>query len=100
MRLGKEKIQQLAKVCMFELEEDAIEKIDLEFEQLMENMKALEAIDTTNIEPMIYCVDQVFHYMREDDVIENVSLQEVLSNVPNKIDNFVSVAKVVKDEQE
>lgn len=94
--LSREKVKQLALNCMFSLTDDEADLISQEFDILMSQMALLDKIDTDNVETMDYPFESAYTYLREDDEIINLNVQETLSNGPLVEDNFFVVPKVVK----
>lgn len=94
--LSREKVKQLALNCMFKLSDEEADLISQEFDVLMSQMALLDKIDTTDVETMDYPFESPFTYLREDDEVINLSVDEALSNGPLVEDNFFVVPKVVK----
>lgn len=95
MELTKEKIEELAKLYCFQLTEKEVEEILIEFQHLIQNMALLNQIDTEAVEPMVYPFEQATSYLREDDVIHELSVQQVLENAPKVENDYFVVPKVV-----
>ncbi len=86
----------LAHQLMFDLSDDEAKDIALEFETLQKQLSILEAIDTTNVEEMVYPFEMPTTFLRED-VVENVcSQQDALKNAKAQKEGHFVVPKVVK----
>lgn len=94
-KLSKEHIQKLANQLMFRLSDDEIKEIQVEFETLTKQMATLDKIDTTDVEPMIYPFEIVSTSLRDDEVVSELRLEDVLLNAPETQDNYFVVPKVV-----
>ena len=93
--LSKEHIQKLANQLMFRLSDDEIKEIQVEFETLTKQLATLDKIDTTDVEPMIYPFEIVSTSLRDDEVVSELRLEDVLLNAPETQDNYFVVPKVV-----
>ncbi len=80
---------------MFELTDKEIENILIEFEVFNDQVMGFQAIDTTGVEPMVYPFDNPTSFLREDEDVSELSLEAVLVNAPEKVDNYFVVPKVV-----
>ena len=87
-KLSKEHIQKLANQLMFRLSDDEIKEIQVEFETLTKQMATLDKIDTTDVEPMIYPFEIVSTSLRDDEVVSELRLEDVLLNAPETQDNY------------
>lgn len=95
MKLNKEQIVKLSNNLMFELTDKEIENILIEFEVFNDQVMGFQAIDTTGVEPMVYPFDNPTSFLREDEDVSELSLEAVLVNAPEKVDNYFVVPKVV-----
>lgn len=80
---------------MFELTEIEIDNILNEFEAFNNQVMGFQAIDTTGVEAMVYPFDTPTTYLREDDEVSELSLDDVLLNAPHRVDGYFVVPKVV-----
>lgn len=96
MKISREKSAELAKLYQFELSEDELRELDLDCEQLTEGMKRLSEVNTDNIEPMVLPFEDETFYLREGDLIDQLSQEEVLANSPLTKDSYFVVSKVVE----
>ena len=88
--------KKLAHQIMFDLSDEEAQDIAKEFDTLQKQLSLLEAIDTTNVEEMIYPFEMPTTFLRED-VIENVcSQQDALKNAKDSAGGHFVVPKVVK----
>lgn len=89
-------LRQLAKQLMFELSDKEVEEAQKRFEIFEQQMELLNAIDTTNVEPMIYPFESPTTYLREDVVSSDLNQEMVLQNAPIVKEGHFVVPKVVK----
>lgn len=85
----------LAKQLRFELTDEEAQNISDEFKILIDQMNLLNAIDTQNVEPMVYPFETPTSFMREDVVDQVLSAQEALKNAPSSKNGFFITKKVV-----
>lgn len=78
------------------LEFDAAEKVEIrkDLEKILTFMEQLNAIDTENVEPLIYVNDTV-NVFREDVVHHPITKEEALSNAPLHDSDYIKVPKFV-----
>lgn len=96
MTISREKMDDLASLYQFSLSEEEKDLLERDFEDLEEDLRLLEAIDTEGVEPMVYPFEDETSYLREDDQIEVLSLEDVLENAPERKNSYFVVPKVVE----
>ena len=95
--MNKEELRKLAGKLMFTMDEDEYDTLSFEFDIILKQMDLIEKIDNiSGVEPMVYpnLLDDV--KMREDEVIEELSIDEILSNSGDILYNQVKLPKVVE----
>ncbi|HVX25373.1 MAG TPA: Asp-tRNA(Asn)/Glu-tRNA(Gln) amidotransferase subunit GatC [Parafilimonas sp.] len=97
MKITDEVIDHLADLARLSFSED--EKIELkqDLEKMIGFVEKLKEVDTTGVEPLIHITDAE-NILREDQVKQIISKQEVLLNAPLTDGNFFIVPKVIKKE--
>ena len=88
--------RKLARALMFDLSDEEAADIVHEFETLCSQLKLLEAIDTTGVEPMVYPFETPTVYLREDVEDHTISQEEAMVNAVKSVQGHFSVPKVVK----
>ena len=86
--------KELAHRLMFDLSDAEAADIAAEFETLNKQLRLLESIDTTGVEPMVYPFETPTSYLREDVVDHVISC--ALANAPKVRECHIVVPKVVK----
>ncbi|ENY69097.1 Glutamyl-tRNA (Gln) amidotransferase subunit C [Mycoplasmopsis bovigenitalium 51080] len=97
--IDKEKLFSIVKRLMIEPSEQVIDQILLEWEQIKQQMKIMNKIDTSNIEPLTHINEApLIDFLREDieDNSFSISKQQILENAPEKDDNYIITTRVVK----
>ena len=94
MSVSREEALNIARLAGFEFKEAELNKITSQLNQVLEYMKKLNEVDTTDIDPLINPHELVNVY-RDD--IKGISLKhgQVFKNVPVSEDNFFIVPKVI-----
>lgn len=94
-KLSKKEILELANELHFTLDDQEIHGVMAEFDVLMEQLAMINALDTDNVQELVYPFDSVVSVMREDTSNHVLPVEAVLKNAPKTKDNFVVVPKVV-----
>ena len=97
MNITKENLKEYAEKLMFRLEEEQYDTLLKEFDIILEQMKLIEDIkEIDGIEPMTFPFELDHVKTREDDNVETIDTEMVLSNAKEKIGTEVKVPKVVE----
>lgn len=88
--------KKLAHQLMFDLSDEEADSIVEEFTSLEKQMSFLEAIDTENVEEMIYPFEEETTFLRDDVVTNVISQDDAVANVTKKIEGHFILPKVVK----
>ena len=88
--------KKLAHQLMFDLSDEVADSIVVEFTSLEKQMSLLEAIDTENVEEMIYPFEEETTFLRDDVVTNVISQDDAVANVTKKIEGHFILPKVVK----
>ena len=95
--MDKKTLEGLASKLMFTMDESEYETLSDEFKVILKQMDLIGKIDGINeVEPLIYpfALDNVS--MREDKVVDEMDIDEILANSGDKLYNQVKVPKVVE----
>lgn len=87
-------IVKLAELSKLEFNDGEKVEIKKDLEKILTFMEQLDAIDTQNVEPLIYVNDDV-NVVREDIVNHPISKEEALSNAPMHDSDYIKVPKFV-----
>lgn len=80
---------------MFHITDDEMPALVEEYDVFMNHVKALEAIDTTDVEPLAFPYEIEMTYLREDEPTKVLSREDALKNAKSVLDNQIKVPKVV-----
>ena len=97
MKFSKELVDKFAKDLLFELTPLENKSVLDEFEVIKENMDSILKIDGLDkVDPMTHPLEYDDVVLRSDEVGEELSVEEVLSNSKDKTLEEVIVPKVVE----
>ena len=95
MKIDKNTTLKIAKLSRIKIEDDEVDELSSQLSSIVDWVEQLNEVDTENVEPLSN-VSMSKLPLRKDIVsIENNS-KEVLSNAPDKLENYFAVPKVVE----
>jgi aspartyl-tRNA(Asn)/glutamyl-tRNA(Gln) amidotransferase subunit C len=89
-------VEHIARLAKLEFTEAEKEKFTHQINQILEYMKQLNRIDTSNVEPLSHVIE-LSNVFRNDEVISSISTEEALKNAPAKTEEFFKVPKVISE---
>jgi aspartyl-tRNA(Asn)/glutamyl-tRNA(Gln) amidotransferase subunit C len=63
-------------------------------EKIINFMDALNSVDTSGVEPLIFMSDEV-NVLREDVAVDTISKNDALKNAPKKDSDYIRIPKVL-----
>lgn len=95
--IAKEKLEKYALNLMFEMSDEQYDTLQNEFDIILKQMDLIDKIENIkSVEPMIFPFLSYTADLREDEVIENLSVSEALQNTKHDLKDQVKVPKVVE----
>ena len=95
--MDKEKLKILANKLLFTMDDSEYETLSKEFEVILKQLDLIGEIkDIDKVEPLIYPFPLDNVSMREDEVLEELEIDDILSNSGNNLYNQVKLPKVVE----
>ena len=95
--MDKKTLEVLAKKLMFTMDDSEYETLSDEFSTILKQMDLIGKIDgISNVEPLIYPFELENVSMREDKVIDELDIDDILKNSGDTLYNQVKVPKVVE----
>lgn len=88
-------IDNLSHLSRLEFEGEEREKIKKDLEKVIDFCNKLSAVDTTELEPLVYIAEEQ-NVIREDKVVVSISKEEALKNAPKKDSDYFRVPKVIE----
>lgn len=86
-------VEHVAKLARLALTEEEKAKFAPQLNAVLEYVDELNEVDTTGIEPMAHSI-KISNVMREDEVKQEFSREEMLKNAPEEEDGFFKVPKI------
>ncbi len=95
--MEKAKLKDLAGKLMFDMSDQEYETLSKEFDFFLAQMKKIEKLDhITEVEPMTFPFANKNAELREDEIGDYLTVDEVLSNAKSHLKDQVKVPKVVE----
>lgn len=95
--IEKKDLQNYAFKLMFKLSDEELETLQEEFDIILKQMELIGHIKgIDDIKPMTFPFTNYGAKLREDEVKESLSIDEVLSNTKHQLNDQVKVPKVVE----
>ena len=95
--MDKKTLEVLASKLMFTMNEEEYDTLSDEFKVILKQMDLIGKIDGINdVEPLIYPFPLDNVMMREDKVVDEMSIDDILANSGDTLYNQVKVPKVVE----
>lgn len=86
-------VEHVAKLARLALTEEEKAKFAPQLNAVLEYVDELNEVDTTGIEPMAHSI-KISNVMREDEIKQEFSREEMLKNAPEEEDGFFKVPKI------
>lgn len=87
-------IEQIAKLARLQLTKEEVCSYADQLSKVLNHFQEIDKIDTQNIEPLVTPTEIEF-YARPDEVIKDISSDEILANAPDKAGRLFKVPPVV-----
>lgn len=94
MKITDEIVDHIAHLARLEFIGEDKQEIKQDMEKIINFMDALNSVDTTGVEPLIFMSDTV-NVLREDVAVETISKEEALKNAPKKDSDYIRIPKVL-----
>jgi len=96
MKISKDDVIKVSELARLEFKEHELEKFTEQLGNILEYIEQLNELDTDNVVPTSHVLD-IATPLREDKVVEWLSIEEVLKNAPESEDDFIVVPQVIED---
>lgn len=91
--LKKEEVEHVASLARIEISEVDMQKLAEQLSAILDYVAELGKAPTENVEPILQ-INGLKNIGREDKIIESLSVEKVLSNAPEKENNFIKTKQV------
>ncbi|MBN1191568.1 MAG: Asp-tRNA(Asn)/Glu-tRNA(Gln) amidotransferase subunit GatC [Dehalococcoidales bacterium] len=96
MKLSREEVLHIAALAKVGVTEADVEKMREQLSNILENFGILQKLNTDNIQPTAQSV-ALQNVIMSDEVSPSLSSEEVLSNAPQREDDFFRIKIVLED---
>lgn len=99
MKLSKDDVLKLAKLSRLQLSDDEVEQYQQELSAILDYVAQLESVDTTGLKPTYQVTgltSEDENATREDVITDQVSHDQLMSNVPSSEGRSIKVKRMVK----
>ena len=95
--MDKKTLVMLANKLMFTMEDSEYDTLLEEFDTILKQMDLIGKIEgIENVEPMVYPFELSDVCLREDNVVDELEIDDILANSGSKLYNQVKLPKVVE----
>ncbi|MCD7809115.1 MAG: Asp-tRNA(Asn)/Glu-tRNA(Gln) amidotransferase subunit GatC [Erysipelotrichaceae bacterium] len=95
MNETEQMLKKLGLKTMFDVSDEEMPALVEEYNIFMNHVRALEAIDTSNVEPLAFPYEIETIFLREDVADHLISREDALKNAKSTKDHQIKVPKVV-----
>ena len=97
--ITKDMLKKYANLLMFDMYDSEYDTLEEEFKTMLKQMDYIGKIDGIDkVEPMTFPFELENASLREDEVGDYLTVDEVLTNTKQEVDNQVKVPKVVDED--
>lgn len=94
MKINKATLQKIAHLARLEIDEKDVPKMVEDMSKMVSFVEKLNEVDTEGVEPLTTMSHEI-NALRDDEVKDQLTKQEVLKNAPKKDGDFFRVPKVL-----
>lgn len=94
MSVSLKDVEKIADLARLYIPEEEKEEYTRQLNIILEYMKQLNKVDTSNVEPLSHPFE-LTNVFRDDDVQPSLPVDEALRNAPEKSGNYFKVPKVI-----
>lgn len=95
MKIDRDTVDKIAHLARLELNEAEKDKAIIELSEILSFMAKLDELDTEGVQPLVYMNDAV-NVLRKDEVHQEITTHEALSNAPLHNEQYFKVSKVIE----
>ncbi len=99
VKLDKETIRKLTRLCRIDCTEEEQETLLKDLKKILAYIEQLQEIDTTNVAPCNHVLESMYNVMREDAIGPVLNREDFLGNAPSHIGGMIRVPPVIKQSQ-
>ena len=95
MKLSHETVRHIARLARLGLSEEEVERLSVQISRMLDYFETLKQVDTTGVPPAAHIVP-LENVLRKDEVIEEYSQEEILSNAPEQAERCFTVQAILE----
>jgi len=95
MNINEKTIYKVANLARIEIKEQEVPGLIDEMSKILTFMEQLNALDTTEVEPLVY-MNETHNVWREDVAKAELPVEEALKNAAEHNDRFFMVPKIIE----
>ncbi len=95
MKITREEVRHVAGLARLELSREEEERIAGELESILGYVAKLDELDVADVAPTVHVFD-VGAAFREDEVLNEPAVEELLHNAPDRWQDFFRVPKIIE----
>ena len=96
-KVDKKTLKLAANRLMFDMSEEEYDRLVSEFDLIIEQMNLISDIEgVDDVSPMSFPFEQTFSYLREDEVSDVLSTEEVIRNAKDVKGSQIKLPRVIK----
>ena len=95
-KIDQIQVRKVAKLSRLELTEAEVEEFTGQLSAILGYVEKLNELDTAEVEPLAHCLP-VSNVLREDSAKESLGTEKVLTNAPQRDEDFFKVPKILDD---
>ena len=95
MKIDKNTTLKIAKLIRIKLNNDEIDELSTQLSSIIDWVEQLNEVNTDNVEPLSN-VSMSSLLLRKDEINNKDESKSVLSNAPEKLENYFVVPKVIE----
>jgi len=89
-------VKNIALLCRIAMSEEELQSMLSDLRSLLEEVDVISAVKTDNINPTSHVLESVETVLRDDQVADSLTNQQVLFNAPNQQDGFFKIKRVLE----
>ncbi len=95
MKISREEVKHIALLARVATTDAEIEKFQHQLSDILDNFEILQQVDTTNLPATAQSIS-LLNVFREDKTKPSCSVETILANAPQKIEEFFKVQAVLE----
>jgi aspartyl-tRNA(Asn)/glutamyl-tRNA(Gln) amidotransferase subunit C len=95
MMIDKEEVKRIALLARMGIDETDLEKFQNQLSNILNNFNILQEVDTSDLPPTAQSIS-LTNVFREDNTRPSYTTEEVLSNAPQREEDYIKVQAVLE----